>query len=102
MAKVFITEFARQARDASGYRMVVPEEPPLANQTVNITASSVQSSAFNASTAFFRVHTDAICSIEIGTNPTATATSKRMPANTTEYFSVPPGKSYAIAVITNV
>ena len=102
MAKVYITELARQGRDASGKRMVVGEEPGVANQTVNITASSVQSSAFNAATAFVRVSTDAICSIEIGTNPTATATTRRLPANSTEYFAVPIGQSYKLAAITNV
>ena len=101
MAVLFITEFARQGRDASGYRMVVPEEPPLANQTVNITASSVQSSAFNPLTKFVRIHTDAICSVSFGTAPTATATNMRMAANTAEYFSVPLGASWKVAVITN-
>lgn len=101
MAVVFITEYARQGRDASGYQMVVADEPAIANQTVAITAGSVQSNAFNALTRFVRVSTDAVCSIEFGTNPTATATTRRMPANTTEYFAVPLGASYKVAVITN-
>jgi len=81
--------------------MVVADEPPVANQTVAITAGSVQSSAVNALTKFLRIHTDAICSIEIGTNPTATATTRRLAANSTEYFSIPLGASYKVAVITN-
>ena len=102
MAVVYITEYARQGRDASGFMMVVADEPPVANQTVAITAGSVQSSALNAGTKFIRVHTDAICSIEIGTNPTASATTRRLAANSTEYFSVPLNQSYKVAVITNV
>lgn len=101
MAVVYITEYARQGRDAAGYQMVVADEPPVANQTVAITVGSVQSSAFNANTKFVRISTDAVCSIEFGTNPTASATTRRMPANTTEYFSVPQGSSYKVAVITN-
>lgn len=101
MAVLFITEYARQGRDAGGRNMVVAEEPPLANQTVAITAGTVQSSAFAAGTAFVRVSTDAVCSIEFGTNPTASATTRRLPANTTEYFSVPQGLAYKVAVITN-
>jgi orotate phosphoribosyltransferase len=46
-----------------------------------------------------RVHTDAICSIAYGANPTATINSFRMNANTTEYFGVNPGDK--IAVISN-
>ena len=101
MAVVYITEYSRQGRDASGNQMVVADEPPVANQTVAITAGSVQSSALNALTKFIRVSTDAICSIEIGTNPTASSTTRRMPANTTEYFSVPLNGSFKVAVITN-
>lgn len=101
MATVYITEYARQARDASGFQMVVADEPPAASQTVAIGGTSTQSAAFNSLTRFVRVSTDAICSIEFGTNPTATSSTRRMPANTTEYFGVPQGASYKIAVITN-
>lgn len=103
MAVLFVTEYGVQGRDMGGYRMVVPEEPPLANQTVAITAGSVQSSAFNANTRLIRVHTDAICSIEFGTNPTATTTTRRLAANTTEYFAVPAATAgtFKVAVIIN-
>lgn len=101
MPTVYITEYARQARDASGFLMVVADEPPVANQTVAIGATSAQSNAFNDLTRFVRVSTDAVCSIAFGANPTATATTRRMPANTTEYFGVPQGGAYKIAVITN-
>jgi hypothetical protein len=48
-----------------------------------------------------RIHTDAICSISFGTAPTATATNRRLAANQTEYFGVPLGGSYKVAVISN-
>ncbi len=101
MAVLYLTEYARQGVDARSRGLVVPEEPPVANQTVAIGAGSVQSSAVNALTSFIRIHTDAICSIEIGTNPTATTSTRRLAANTTEYFAVPQGQSYKVAVITN-
>ena len=101
MATLYITEFSAQARDAAGYVMPIAAEPPAANQTVAIGGASVQSSAFNALTGMVRIHTDAICSIEFGTNPTATATTRRLAANQTEYFGVPKGASYKVAVITN-
>jgi hypothetical protein len=101
MAVLYITEFASQGQDARGWKMVVADQPPAAEQTVAIGASSVQSSAFNALTKFVRVSTDAVCSIEFGTNPTATAVNMRMAANTAEYFSVPIGASYKVAVIQN-
>ena len=101
MAVLYITEYVRQGRDGAGYNMVVADEPPVAQQTVAITAGSVQSTAFNNDTKFVRISTDAVCSIEFGTNPTASATKRRLPANTTEYFSIPGGAGYKVAVITN-
>lgn len=99
MAKVYISEYARAGIGINGQLLAVGEEPALTTQTVAIGAGSVQSSAFNASTKFIRVHTDAICSVAFGSNPTATASTPRLAANSTEYFAV--NKGDKIAVITN-
>lgn len=101
MATLFITEFAGRATDANGIPMEMPLFPELAEQTVAIGGSSTQSSAFHRDTTFVRIHTDVICSIKFGTNPTASATTARMAAGATEYFGVPKGMSYEVAVITN-
>ena len=98
MAVLFIAEFAGlyAKNDQTGQMGICP---PLAQQTVVIGAGSLASSAFNAATNCIRVHTDAICSIAIGTNPTATAVQMRLAANQTEYFGVAAGDK--LAVITN-
>ncbi|MDE1830240.1 MAG: hypothetical protein KGI25_07955 [Thaumarchaeota archaeon] len=101
MAVLYITEFVGMGGDRNAHMIPVTQQPPIAEQTVSIGASSLQSSAFNNSTGIVRLHTDAICSVEFGTNPTATATKARMAANQTEYFTVPQGQSYMVAVITN-
>lgn len=103
MATLYVTEFARQGRDLAGYlnQNGAPEQPPVAEQTVAIGASSAASNAFNASTAIVRLHTDAICSVEFGASPTASATKMRMAAGQTEYFAVTPGSGFKVAVITN-
>jgi hypothetical protein len=72
---------------------------PVVQQTVAIGAGSVQSAALGGTSNFIRVHTDVICSIAFGTNPTATVTSMRLAANQTEYFGVGPGTK--VAVIAN-
>ena len=93
MATLYVAEFGQ-----SDWQVAV--EPPLAEQTVAIGGSSVQcSNAFHASTRLIRVHTDAICSIAIGGDPTATSSKRRMAANATEYFGAQGGQK--IAVITN-
>lgn len=94
MATLYITEFS--SLDPSGSAAVAP---PVTGQTVAIAGASAQSAAFATNTRIIRVHTDVICSILIGSNPTATAAQARMAAGQTEYFVVKPGDK--IAVITN-
>lgn len=108
MAVVYITEYSRSGVGPNGKEIPVPMEPPIAEQTVAITAGSVQSAAFNIATVLVRIHTDAICSKLIGSNPTAVATSGRMAAGTTEYVALDKQRDAAttagalkIAVITN-
>lgn len=101
MAVLYITEYAEMQIGPAGRSGQMPMDPPLAEQTVAIGGSSTASAAFNAATRFVRLHTDAICSIEFGTAPTATATTGRMAANQTEYRGVPLGQSFKVAVISN-
>lgn len=99
MATLYVSEFAAIAPGGSGGAAQVAGAP-LASQTVAIGASSAATTnGFGNGTRLIRVHTDAICSIAIGPNPTAVATAMRMAAGATEYFSVTPGEK--IAVITN-
>lgn len=101
MAVLYVTEFNGQGLDNNGRSIPVAEQPPTAEQHVSIGGSSTASSAFNNNTRLIRLHTDAICSIEIGASPTATTTTARMAANQTEYFTVPGSSGYAVAVISN-
>jgi hypothetical protein len=97
MATAYITEYSNLAIVDYG-RLQVPQDPPIAEQTVAI-GSEAKSNAFNAATRFIRIHVDAICSIKIGTAPTATTSSGRLAANQTEFRGVNPGDK--ISVISN-
>lgn len=102
MAKVFIECYDKMGRLWAGNEMIAaPSEPSSGGPLtpVAIGGVSAQSAVFPDGTRLIRVHTDAICSIKIGANPTATADDKRMAANATEYFGVTPG--HKLAVITN-
>ena len=99
MATLYVTEFS-DVNIAQGNIAQVVEQPVVAEQTVTYTTST-QSTAFNARTKYVRIHTDAICSILFGTNPTATTSKMRMVAGQTEYFAVPVGASYKVAAVTN-
>ena len=100
MAVLFISEYAEQARDVRGYLVAAGQEPTLAEQQVAIGGTSTQSAPLNAKTAFVRVHTDAVCHVAFGSNPTSTPSQKRLAANSTEFFGVPAGQAFRIAVIS--
>ena len=107
MAQLTVTEFVTLGKAHRNFT-VMPEEPPLAEQVAGITGTSTQLS-FNVKTRIVRVNCDTACCIKIDTlsnNPVATTTNRRLPANTTEYLSLPGeaynngnGLQYAIAVI---
>lgn len=98
MAVLYVTEFADVGTHMLGV-IPVANYPEKANQTVAIAGASAQSAAFNADTRFIRLHTDAVCSIEINVNPTATTVMARLAADQTEYFAVQAG--HKVAVIAN-
>lgn len=98
MATLYISEYTNIGL-TNGVNIPVPQEPPIAEQTVAITGTSAQSAAFNSATKYIQVHTDAICSVLCGSNPVATTSKKRLPADVTKEFGVNPGDK--IAVISN-
>jgi hypothetical protein len=98
MAKIYITEHSYPAY-LLGSPLPVLSYPPIASQTVVNTGATTQSAAFNAATKIICIHTDSICSIEFGLNPTATTASRRLAANSTEFFQVEVG--HKVAVILN-
>lgn len=101
MATLYVTEYAIMGQTPNNAAQM-PQEPPIASQTVAIGGTSTQSQPFNPSTRFVRLHSDAICSLALAVNPTATVTSARLAANQTEFRAVPEGGSFRVAVITNV
>ena len=98
---LFITEFSTSGSNERGGLSPVAMAPSLVNQTVAIGGASVQSAALNAACTMVRLTTDVNCSVQFGTNPTASATTMRIAAGSAEYFGVPLGGAFKIAVIAN-
>jgi hypothetical protein len=98
MAFIYVNEFP-ELRVFQGGGVQAPELPSLAGYTVANAGASTQSAAFNAKTKFIEVHTDSICSILVGANPTAVTTQGRMAAGETRYYRVNAGDK--IAAILN-
>jgi hypothetical protein len=67
-------------------------------QVFTVTASSVQSTAFGASTTMVRLScSQGHCHFQVGTNPTASiTTSPMMPNNFSEIIRVSPGQKIAV------
>ncbi len=97
MAFLYIWEFSEtQVRDGTQ----VPQTPGILQQTpVAISQVANVSSKFNAATSFILITADQICSINIGTNPTATTNSFRLGQAQPILFGVNAGDQ--IAVIAN-
>lgn len=100
MSTLFVSEYAELGSSRNRQQgLPVAPEPALAEQAISFTGTPGLSAAFNASTRFIRVHTTGICSILVGSAPTATTSHKRLAADQTEYFAVTPGDK--ISAITN-
>jgi hypothetical protein len=104
MSYLYITELESITPTQEGGAAQVARMPPVAEQTIAITGTSAQSSAFNSRTRYVRIETDVIAGIAFGPNPTAAVASgtsatatgtARMAANTVEYFGVTPGTKVA-------
>lgn len=86
MATLYLTESPGVVEDSQGKKVPVFDEPDTApnKQAVTFTTAT-QSTAFKGETRIIRFYGSVAFNLEIGTNPTATASSPRYAA-TTEYF----------------
>ena len=96
MSTLYITELKATGNSDSGSQMQVASQPGVTSQKVTFTTTT-QSTAFNASTKFVRLHPKNNCHVVFGTNPTATTDDMPMLADSVEYFAVIPG--YKLAVV---
>ncbi|GAA4108779.1 hypothetical protein ACFFTN_01385 [Aminobacter aganoensis] len=99
MADIYITEYATLARDGHNYLIAAGKEPSVAEQQIANPATSTQSSAFNAQTAFIMVHASAAAHVAVGANPTAVNNRHRLGAGETRFYGVPQGAGYKLAAI---
>ena len=66
------------------------------NQTVSITGTSAQSSAFQTGARIVRLFATQDCFVAIGSNPTATTSDCFMPSGLVQYFGVQEGQKLAV------
>ena len=103
MASLYVTEYRRFGRDNRGQTIPAPKTPPVAQDKVAIDVTSTDSAVFSDETRLVELHCDAICHIawatdsqvKSGSRPAATTDLKRLPADTTQFFTVDPGGGVA-------
>ena len=106
MALLYVTEFVEGAQVEGGGFIVGPQQPPSAEQAIVISSGGTVSSAkFNSMTTFVRLQPDAICAVKFGQapNPVTSAASgtMRMTAGQTEYYGIPQGAGFVVAVTSS-
>lgn len=97
-SKLYISEYA-SVGVATGVVAQIAAEPSTDQTPVDFSGGVASSSAFASTTSYVRVVCDTQCAVKFGTAPTATTSSKMLPALLPEYFAVPKGSSYKISVI---
>lgn len=91
MVDLYITEYSKLAERNAQAAL----EPAIAVQKVSFTTST-QSATFNVNTKFVRLVSETSkAHVAFGTDPTATANSTLLPADTPEVFGVKAGHKLA-------
>lgn len=80
MATLWIREYRRIGVDEAKREMPVPSEPGVADQTVTFTTAT-QSNAFNSATSYVRIIGSAAFHYLIASDPTATTSNLKWPAD---------------------
>lgn len=97
MAKLYITEFTSAANHGDiGGLVPMAQLPLVKTQVVTISGASAQSVEISQSTRFVRIHSDTICHVLAGDNPTATTDDMRLASDQTEYFGIRSGQKIAV------
>ena len=94
MATLYIEEYQSLHRDAQGAVSPIPGEA-VTQQKVSVGGASQQSSAVQQHTRYVCLTTDTACQFAIGANPTASGTSRYLPANVPRFFPIRGGQIIA-------
>lgn len=94
MATLYIEEYAGLPQGSRNEYVPAPGAL-IAKQKISISATSAQSAAIDKRTAYVMLTADVAAQWEIGTNPTADADSRYLPADTPRPFAVTGGQLIA-------
>lgn len=95
---LYIAEYIDIGQTTRG-SIAIPLEPPVGEQAIEAGPNSVQSAAFKADTCIVRLSADEDCMIDIGGNPDATNSVRKLIAGKGQIITVPMGKGFKVAVV---
>lgn len=95
MASLLIREYAFILKTDKANVGQMAKEPGLRDQTPVTYTSSTQSAAFGADTKYIAFRSDSLVHYEVGSNPTATASSMAVSAGETRWIAVDIGDKIA-------
>jgi len=102
MPTLYVTEFSRLGYDIQANLLAIPQEPPVAEQTITVGATS-DSVTLDPSSRIVRLVSDVDCHFAVGDPAVeADASSRFLPADTVEFVNIGDtsgGAEFAIAVI---
>lgn len=98
MPNLYVGEYCDIGSTTRG-SIAIPLEPPLNEQSVEITSQSKQSAPIADTTCIVKLISDADCAIAIGTDPDATNSVRYLAAGMERIITVLPGSKLKIAVV---
>ena len=99
--RLFLSQYVSVGSPAGTVAQIAQEAVVVADTVVDFSGGVTSSAVFDSKTNYVRVLCDTQCSVSFGTSPTATTSSKLLPALLPEYFAVPKGASYRLSVIAS-
>ncbi len=95
-----IIEYGGSGVLGSAFPVVPADQRVTAQTALTANGTSQQSAAVNAGTSCVCVQSDEQIYVLLGTNPTATTNDYRLAAGGEQFFSIPTGLSWKVAVRT--
>lgn len=78
----------------AGQPSLIPMEPAVQSQTIEIGQPAVSSEKFHAGTHFIRLHVEEDCHVAFGRE--ACSNDTKLPMDSTEFFGVRPGTTMSV------
>jgi hypothetical protein len=99
MAKLWVAEYQYCAKTKDGTPLPAPREPADVVQVLDFGGGAVTGASFRKTTEFVSIIADADCHYAVGQNPSASASSMRLPTGVERFFGVDGFHGHKLSVV---